>query len=102
LLDACVRAVGPNARLVWVPSDWLAQQGVGEWMELPLWVSSAEMTGLHHVGNERAVSAGLTFRPLEDTARATLADAETTDDAGLKPAREAELLAEWAALESTV
>jgi len=102
LLDACVRAVGPNARLVWVSSDWLAEQGVGEWMELPLWVSSAEMTGLHRVDNERAVSAGLRFRPLEDTARATLADAKTTDDAGLKPAREAELLAEWASLESSV
>src|SRR6266511_2367698 len=100
LLDACVRATGSDARLVWVPSEWLVEKGVGEWMELPLWVSSEEMAGLHRVGNERAVSAGLTFRSLEETARATLADAETTDDAGLKPEREAELLAEWAALQS--
>jgi 2'-hydroxyisoflavone reductase len=100
LLDACVRAVRPDARLVWIPGQWLAEQGVGEWMELPLWVFSAEMAGLHRVGNERAVAAGLTFRPLEDTARATLADAVTTDDAGLKPEREAELLAEWAQLAS--
>jgi 2'-hydroxyisoflavone reductase len=101
LLDACVRATGSDARLVWVPTEWLVAKGVGEWMELPLWVASGELAGLHRVSNERAVSAGLTFRPLEETARATLADAETTDDAGMKPEREAELLAEWASLASS-
>jgi 2'-hydroxyisoflavone reductase len=45
---------------------------------------------------ERArARGGLTFRRLEDTARDTLAEAATTDDAGLKPEREAELLAKW-------
>jgi 2'-hydroxyisoflavone reductase len=101
LLEACVRATGSDARLVWIPSQWLAEKGVGEWMELPVWVSSPEMSGVHRVGNERAVLAGLTFRPLEDTARATLAEAETTNEAGLKAEREAELLAEWASLESS-
>ena len=43
----------------------------------------------------RAIAAGLTFRPLEDTARATLQEAEPVDGVGLAPAREAELLAEW-------
>jgi 2'-hydroxyisoflavone reductase len=100
LLDACVHATGSAARLVWVPSDWLVHKGVEEWMELPLWVSSEDSRGLHHVENAPAVSAGLTFRPLEDTVRATLAGAETTDDAGLKPEREAELLAEFASLAS--
>jgi 2'-hydroxyisoflavone reductase len=100
LLETCVGATGSDARLVWVPSDWLVEKGVGEWMELPLWVASGELGGLHRVGNERAVSAGLTFRPLEDTVRATLADAETTDEAGLKPEREAELLAEFTSLAS--
>jgi nucleoside-diphosphate-sugar epimerase len=93
LLDATVRAVNPDARLVWIDGDWLAEQGVGEWMELPLWVSSPDMKGLHRVSNARAVSAGLTFRPLEEVARAALEQAETTDEAGLKPEREAELLA---------
>ncbi len=100
LLEACIRATGSDARLVWIPSDWLAEHGVGEWMELPLWISSEESTGLHDVENARAVAAGLTFRPLEETVQATLAEAATTDDAGLKPEREAELLAEWASLAS--
>jgi len=94
LLDACVRGVNPGATLVWVPGDWLAEQGVGEWMELPLWVApNGEFPGLHDVDNSRAVAAGLTFRPLEEVARATVEHAETTDAAGLKPEREAELLA---------
>jgi len=93
LLDACVRAVNPDARLVWIDSERLVAEGVGEWMELPLWVASGELGGLHRMSNARAVAAGLTFRPLEETARDTLAQAETTDTAGLKPEREAELLA---------
>jgi 2'-hydroxyisoflavone reductase len=97
LLEACVRGTGSDARLVWIPSDWLAEQGVGEWMELPVWVSSEEFKGLHHVDNARAVAAGLTFRPLEETARATLEEADTSDEAGMKPERERELLAAWAA-----
>jgi 2'-hydroxyisoflavone reductase len=100
LLEACIRATGSDARLVWIPSEWLAERGVGEWMELPLWISSEDSKGLHDVENARAVAAGLTFRPLEETIRATLAEAATSDDAGLKPEREAELLAEWASLAS--
>ena len=95
LLDACVRTTDSDARLVWVPSDWLLEQGVDEWMELPLWLASPEYAGMHRVRNERAVAAGLTFRPLEETARGTLEEARTTDDAGMKPARERELLEAW-------
>jgi 2'-hydroxyisoflavone reductase len=43
----------------------------------------------------RALAAGLTFRPLAETVRGTLDHAETTDAAGLRPEREAELLAAW-------
>jgi 2'-hydroxyisoflavone reductase len=100
LLDACVRATGSDARLVWIPGDWLAEHGVGEWMELPLWVSSPEMKGLHRVENARAVAAGLTFRTLEETARATLQRAELTADAGMSADKETELLAEWASVAS--
>jgi 2'-hydroxyisoflavone reductase len=97
LLEACVDATDSEARLVWIPTEWLVEREVGEWMELPLWISSPDSLGMHRVGNARAVEAGLTFRPLEDTICATLAEAELTDDAGMKPERERELLDEWAA-----
>ena len=92
LLDACVRASGSDAHLRWVPSERLVEAGVGEWMELPLWIASAEYAGMMHADNRRAVAAGLTFRTLEDTARATLEHAQTVEGVGLTPAREAALL----------
>jgi 2'-hydroxyisoflavone reductase len=93
LLDACVRATGSDARLHWVPSERLVESGVGEWMELPLWLSSPQYAGMMRADNRRAIEAGLTFRPLEETARATLELADTVDGVGLAPGREAELLA---------
>ena len=93
LLEACRAAVNPDARLIWVDADLLREREVGEWMELPLWVVDPELTGLLQTDVSKAVAHGLTFRPVDDTVRATLADAELTDAAGLKPEREQELLA---------
>jgi hypothetical protein len=45
----------------------------------------------------RAETAGLSHRPLGDTIRGTLDEAEPTDDAGMKPERERELLEAWRA-----
>jgi 2'-hydroxyisoflavone reductase len=100
LLEATRKTVNPDARLVWVDADFLVQRDVGQWMELPLWVVDEDMAGLLEADASRAVSAGLTFRPIEDTIRATLEGAELTDTAGMKPEREAELLGEWASLAS--
>ena len=100
LLNACRDALNSDARLVWVDAAFLRKREVGEWMELPLWLVDPEWVGLHHADVSKAIAAGLTFRPLEETIRATLADASPTDDAGLKPEREAELLTEFASLAS--
>jgi hypothetical protein len=48
---------------------------------------------MHRAEVSRAIGAGLTFRPLEETVRDTLELAEPVDGAGLTPEREAELLA---------
>jgi 2'-hydroxyisoflavone reductase len=48
---------------------------------------------MHEVDVSRAVAAGLTFRPLEETVRDTLEHAATADGVGLTPERETELLA---------
>jgi 2'-hydroxyisoflavone reductase len=100
LLESTRETLNPDARLVWVDARFLVDRAVGQWMELPLWVVDADMAGLLEANASRAVAAGLTFRPLEDTVRATLAEAALTDPAGMKPEREAELLAEWSALAS--
>ncbi len=97
LVETGLRVTGSDARPVWVDSEWLGEQGVGEWMELPMWLRDPEWVGMNGADASRAVADGLTFRPLEDTIRGTLDHAETTEDAGLKPERERELLAAWAA-----
>jgi hypothetical protein len=64
-------------------------------MEVPMWLH--EEVGLHSTDVSRAVDSGLTFRPLDETIRGTLDQAEPTKQAGLDPAREAELIAAWKA-----
>ena len=95
LLDTCIRVAGSDARITWVAPEFLVEQEVGEWMELPLWLSDPSLAYADRVAVERALGAGLAFRPLEETVRGTLELAETTEAAGLAPAREAELLARW-------
>jgi 2'-hydroxyisoflavone reductase len=93
LLEACRSTVNPDANLVWVNTDVLRENEVGEWMELPLWLSDPEFAGLLQTDIAKAIAHGLTFRRDEEIIRATLSDAELTDAAGMKPEREQELLA---------
>jgi hypothetical protein len=51
--------------------------------------------GVNDVIVDRAINAALQFRPLEETVRGTLDEPETTEAPGLRPEREAALLAEW-------
>lgn len=104
LLEICRAVANPEARLVWVDDGFLVEREVDEWMELPLWIAAPEYGAFMDVDVSRAVEAGLTFRPLAETVRATLEWARADergglrDGAGLEPEREAELLAEWRAL----
>ncbi len=97
VLDAARRAAASSVRGVEVDDAFLADQGVGEWMELPLWVDTRNEDWRHflEVGTSRATAAGLTFRPLDDTVAATLEHAALVDGVGLAPERERELLAAW-------
>ena len=40
-LDACKAASDSDARFVWVDEEFLLEQGVGPWMELPLWLPAS-------------------------------------------------------------
>ncbi len=105
-LHACVErirtAVGGQARFVWADEEFLLARGVEPWTGLPLWVTGEDVPH-STVSAARARALGLRCRPLEDTARDTLAwDAARPDEAraaspALSAGREAELLAEWAA-----
>ena len=92
-LETCREVSASDATFDWVPAEVLNEHEVGEWMELPLWISDPDSAAMHEVDVSRAVEAGLTFRPLEETVRDTLDHARTVDGVGLTPEREAELLA---------
>jgi 2'-hydroxyisoflavone reductase len=93
VLETCREVAGSDASFRWVPDSLLVEHEVGEWMELPMWVTSGDDEGIHEADVSRAVAAGLKFRPLEETVRDALDLAETTPAAGLTQEREAELLA---------
>jgi 2'-hydroxyisoflavone reductase len=103
-LEECRAATGGDARLVWVDEKFMSEAGLGQWMEVPLWTDSADERNRYFqaVGVGRAVAAGLTFRPLAETVRDTLAwdltrPAGAERRAGLAPGREREVLAAWSA-----
>ncbi len=102
LFETCREAAGSGASFTWVPGEFLLDRGVSPWTEVPLWMpGSSGSGGLMQVSIERAVAAGLTFRPLSDTVVDTLrwlkAGGERDWKAGLDPVREQELLDLWRA-----
>ena len=100
LLDACVSATGSDARLVWIDEDFLLEQGVEPWSDLPLWLAPGSNPGEANflaMDISRALAGGLRLRPLRATILDALRGAELTSDAGLTPARETELLEGWKA-----
>jgi 2'-hydroxyisoflavone reductase len=104
VLETCQAVSGSDATLTWVPDEIVLAEQIQPWTELPLWIpeSRATQRGFMAVNCARAVGAGLTFRPLVETVRDTLAwDAArprgTVWQAGLQPEREAGALARWRA-----
>ena len=95
LLETCQNVARADATVTWVSDEFLLEQGVGEWMELPLWLADPAYAAADRVDVTRALDAGLAFRPLEETVRAILRDAAPRDAAGLTPQREHALLEAW-------
>ena len=95
LLESCRRVTGAEVELAWLPDDFLTEHGVTEWRALPMWFPEPTMAGANAAVVDRALAAGLRFRPLDETVRGALEEAPATDTAGLTPERETALLAEW-------
>jgi 2'-hydroxyisoflavone reductase len=74
LLKDCAAVTDSGAHFTWVPDEDLLAADVEPWSELPLWIpeSDSRLGGMLLADNRRAVVAGLTFRPLTDTIRATI------------------------------
>ncbi len=98
MLEACKEVSGSDATFTWAAVDFLKQNNVAEWSDMPVWIpDNAESAGFSRVDVSKAIKAGLKFRALSDTVRDTIAWANTRPAdhewrAGLKPEREQELL----------
>ena len=100
MLDEIKAALKSNAAFTWVTEDFLTQQKVEAWSDMPVW--TGKESGVARTKIDRALSKGLTFRPLAETARDTLAwfkslpqDRQSKLHAGLTPEREVEVLTAW-------
>ena len=100
MLDQIKAALDSNATFTWVMEDFLTRQKVEPWSDMPVW--TGKDSGLARAKIDRALSNGLTFRPLAETAHDTLAwfkslpqDRQSKLRAGLTPGRETEVLAVW-------
>jgi 2'-hydroxyisoflavone reductase len=100
MLDGCRAATGASTQVTWADPKFLEEQK----LSFPIWVApTGESAGFHRVSVARAIQNGLRFRPVEDTARATLqwhASLPADLQAKILPptltlAREAEVLAAW-------
>jgi len=73
LLERARAAVGSDARFVWIDDQPILDAGVEAWSELPLWLPGTDYAGMARADASRARTAGLRFRPLEETVLDTLA-----------------------------
>src|ERR1044071_3866641 len=71
MLDGMKDALQSDAKFTWLPADFLQQQKVEAWSDMPVW--AGDELGLARTNINRALARGLTFRPLAETARDTLA-----------------------------
>jgi 2'-hydroxyisoflavone reductase len=99
LLEVCKQVSGSDAEFRWASLEFLNQNKIEAWSDMPAWVpDDEEMAGFSRIDVSRAIAAGLKFRPLEETVRDTLEWAKTRSSdhewrAGLTAEREAQVLA---------
>jgi 2'-hydroxyisoflavone reductase len=94
-----------DASFPWVPSEFLESQGVRPWADMPAWFPpKGPMAGFGYFNRQRAIEKGLSFRPLAETARDTIAWFKTLPaerqaklEAGIAPDKEKTVLAAWPA-----
>lgn len=100
LVEQCQHISQSNLHQTWIDEDFLIQHEVGEWIELPLWIKKGGPTWMFAASKEKAIQAGLSFRPLQDTINETLHWVRSRPDdihwrAGMETEREQDLLEKW-------
>lgn len=103
VLEECKTASASDASFTWVDDNFLLQEKVAPWSEMPLWMpeeAAPHLKGFMFINCDKAVSSGLSFRPLSDTISDILSWRETNGlnedlKAGIDTAKEQRLLRKW-------
>jgi len=103
VLEECKIVSESDATFTWVSEDFLMQEKVVPWSEIPLWMpqqGAPHLKGLMFINCNKAVGCGLSFRPLNDTIRDVLTWRKTDRlneelKAGIDRDKEQRLLRKW-------
>jgi 2'-hydroxyisoflavone reductase len=103
VLDECKAVSRSDATFTWASEDFLLKNEVAAWSEMPLWLpeeAAPHMKGFMFITSDKAVGAGLSFRPLSHTIRDTLSWYQTNRlheelKAGIGIDKEKQLLRKW-------
>lgn len=117
VVKECIAAADAGTEHEWIDAAFLAANGVQAWQHMPAWVppTTPGYAGFGLAGTDRSQKAGLTCRPVSETAKAVLeyyrsrpallaeregdgfdrAQWERRIRGGLDPQREAEVLKAW-------
>ena len=105
MLATIARALQVSPPITWASPQFLEQQHIEPWSDMPVWVpAEGDTAGFAQRSIQRALRTGLTFRPLAATSVDTLAWFRQQPDerqaklkAGLTPDRESAALTAWKA-----
>jgi 2'-hydroxyisoflavone reductase len=100
LIKECQKFSKENVVIQWIDEDFLIENNVQDWSEVPLWLSyKRNMPGFLNINVQKAINAGLTFRPLSETISSILSWDSSRENikrqAGLDREKERELLILW-------
>lgn len=109
MLNSCKEGSGSDASFTWTDADFLEQQNIQPWSNMPVWIPrQSEMAGLSQVSVSKAEKHGLNIRPRRDTVKDTLnwfgnlpKARRKTLRAGISQSKESEILSAWHDLTKT-
>ena len=103
VLEACKVVSASDATFTWASEDFLLQENVSAWSDMPLWLpedAAPHLKGFMFINCDKAITDGLRFRPLSETIRDTLTWYQATClnqdlKAGIDSDKEQALLRKW-------
>jgi len=103
VLTQCKSVTESNAAFTWVSESFLFKEKVAAWSDMPLWLpeqDAPQLSGFMFINSDKAIRAGLKFKPLNETIEAIYLWRSNTASheplsAGLDKEREDRLLQKW-------